>query len=142
MFGALLVVMDALEHSDLTPTGKCAVLEAAAGRGNETIFESAEPFLRLKRVLQHLRLSMLQQQVVLRLAGRWIGGEWPPFSSVVRAAAYSTGIAQLGSRMNKRNVPGLGQIVAEDQRLPLHEKGKKRAKSIFEPFSPKIEDSK
>jgi hypothetical protein len=87
MLEALLVVMDTLEHSDLTDAGKSAVLEAAAGFGNETIFENAEPFLRLNRALQPLRLSMLQQQVVLRVAGRWIGGEWPPFGSVVRAAA-------------------------------------------------------
>jgi len=81
------VVMDTLEHSDLTPAGKYAALEAAAGCGNEAIFENAEPVLRLKRALKHLRLSILQQRIVLRVAGRWVGGEWPPFRSVVRAAS-------------------------------------------------------
>lgn len=93
MLGGLLVVMDTPEHSDLTSAGKSALLEAAVGHGNEIIFGNAEPFLRLNRALRHLRLSTLQRQVVLRVAGRWIGAEWPPFRSVVRTAAYSTGIA-------------------------------------------------
>ena len=71
-------MVDTLEHSDLTSAGKSALLEAAVGHGNATIFENAEPFLRLNRALQHLRLSAPQRQFVLRVADRWIGGERPP----------------------------------------------------------------
>ena len=87
MLGGLLVVMDALDHTDLTPAGKYAALEAAAGFGNEAIFANAEPVLRLKRALKHLKLSTLQQRAVLRVAGRWICGEWPSFRSLVHSAA-------------------------------------------------------
>ena len=88
MLGGLLVVMDALEHSDLTLTGKCAALEAAAGLGNASLLENAEPVVRLKRALKHLRLSSLQQRAVLRVAGRWMSGEWPAFRSVVHSTAH------------------------------------------------------
>jgi hypothetical protein len=85
MFGALWVVMDTLEHSGFTAAGKCAILEAAGGNSMEVLFENAETFVRLKRALRALRLSTLQQEVVLSIAGRWVGGEWPPLRSILRA---------------------------------------------------------
>lgn len=83
MFGAVLVTMDVLEHSDLTTAGKYAALEAARSRGNASVFENAEPFLRLWRALRPLRLSTLQREVVFRVASAWVGGEWPPMRSML-----------------------------------------------------------
>jgi hypothetical protein len=102
--------MDALDHSDLTAAGKYAALEAAAGFGNEVIFGNAEPVRRLKRSLKHLKLSKLQQRAVLRVAGRWICGEWPSFSLVMRSAANCC-------------KPRMKEGLHEGGAVPLHENG-------------------
>jgi hypothetical protein len=54
MFGALLVVVNTLENSDLTRAGRYAALEAVRGRGNSSVFENAELLRRLGRALQLL----------------------------------------------------------------------------------------
>lgn len=91
MFGAVLVTMDVLEHSDLTTAGKYAALEAARNRGNASVFENAEPFQRLWRALRPLRLSTLQREVVFRVASRWARGEWPPMRSILPSKVAAEG---------------------------------------------------
>ena len=82
MFGALLVVVDALEQSGLALAGKCAVLDAAIGKTAGAGLEGVEVLVRLRRAVKLLRLSELQKTVVLRIAERWVGGEWPAPSSL------------------------------------------------------------
>jgi hypothetical protein len=82
MFGALLVVVDALEQSGLALAGKYAVLDAAIGKTAGAGLEGVEVVVRLRRAVKLLRLSVLQKTVVLRIAERWVGGEWPALISL------------------------------------------------------------
>src|SRR5260370_1448506 len=77
MFGALLAVMDALEQSGLALAGKYAVLDAATGKTKGAGVDGAEALVSLRRAAKLLQLSALQKTVVLRIAERWVGGEWP-----------------------------------------------------------------
>jgi len=90
MFGALLVVMDALEQSGLAPAGKYAVLDAAIGKTAEAGLDGARVLVRLRRAVKLLRLTVLQKTVVLRIAEQWVGGEWPGLSSLRLDGGFNT----------------------------------------------------